>query len=165
MNRCQDPLLLSPVQPSISRSKLCGIPDAKEIPVIRVLAESPLSGSHLTEAASALTNKPPGAEPPRGAADRLGRLRDRGAGPGAAANAGGIDTILAGRPGSWEVSVVGDALRAAVGHDERDLWRHRTEPVTVVLNPEHILVDNDRSLLWGMALAGYRPTDGTSLAP
>jgi hypothetical protein len=66
----------------------------------------------------------------------LGRLRDRGAGPGAAANAGGIDTILAGRPDSWEVSVVGDALRAAVGHDERDLWRHRTEPVTVVLNPE-----------------------------
>jgi hypothetical protein len=46
----------------------------------------------------------------------------------AAANAGGIDTILAGRPGSWEVSVVGDSLRAAVGHDEPDLWRHRTEP-------------------------------------
>jgi hypothetical protein len=61
--------------------------------------------------------------------------------------------------------VVGDALRAAVGHDERDLWRHRTEPVTVVLKPERILVDNDRSLLWGMALDGYRPTDGTSLAP
>jgi hypothetical protein len=52
---------------------------------------------------------------------------------GAAANAGGIDTILAGRPGSWEASVAGDALRAAVGHDEWDLWRHRTEPVTVVL--------------------------------
>jgi transcriptional regulator with XRE-family HTH domain len=29
---------------------------------------------------------------------------------GAAANAGGIDTILAGRPGSWEASVVGEAL-------------------------------------------------------
>jgi hypothetical protein len=37
--------------------------------------------------------------------------------------------------------------------------------VTVVLNPERILVDNDRSLHWGMALDGYRPTDGTSLAP
>ena len=37
---------------------------------------------------------------------------------GAAANAGGIDTILSGRPGSWEASVIGDALRAAVGHDE-----------------------------------------------
>lgn len=64
---------------------------------------------------------------------------------GAAANAGGIDTILAGRPGSWEASVVGDALRAAVGHDEWDLWRHRTEPVSVVLNPERILFDNDAS--------------------
>jgi hypothetical protein len=47
----------------ISHSKLGGIPDAKEIPVVRVLSESPLSGSHLTETASALTNKPPGADP------------------------------------------------------------------------------------------------------
>jgi hypothetical protein len=44
-----------------------------------------------------------------------------------------------GRHGSWEASVVGDALGAAVGHDEWDLWRHRTEPVTVVLKPERIL--------------------------
>jgi transcriptional regulator with XRE-family HTH domain len=64
---------------------------------------------------------------------------------GAAANAGGIDVILSGRPGSWEASVVGDALRAAVGHDEWDLWRHRTEPVTVVLNPDRILFDHDTS--------------------
>lgn len=64
---------------------------------------------------------------------------------GAAANAGGIDAILAGRPGSWEAAVVGDALRAAVGHDEWDLWRHRTEPVTVVLHPERLLFDNDAS--------------------
>jgi hypothetical protein len=45
-----------------------------------------------------------------------------------------------GPPASWEASVMGDALRAAVGHDEWNLWRHRTEPVTVVLNPERILV-------------------------
>jgi hypothetical protein len=63
---------------------------------------------------------------------------------GAAANAVGIETILAGRPGSWEAPVMGDALRAAVGHDEWNLWRHRTEPVTDVLNPERILFDNDR---------------------
>ena len=44
------------LQPGISRSKLCGIPDAKEIPVVRVLSESLLSGSHVTEAASARTN-------------------------------------------------------------------------------------------------------------
>ncbi|MDV7195253.1 XRE family transcriptional regulator [Mycolicibacterium fortuitum] len=64
---------------------------------------------------------------------------------GAAANIGGIDAILAGRPGSWEAAVVGDALRAAVGHDEWDLWRHRTEPVTVVLHPERLLFDNNDS--------------------
>lgn len=64
---------------------------------------------------------------------------------GAAANIGGIDAILAGRPGSWEAAVVGDALRAAVGHDEWDLWRHRTEPVAVVLHPERLLFDNDAS--------------------
>ena len=64
---------------------------------------------------------------------------------GAAAHVGGINTILAGRPGSWEASVIGDALRAAVGPDEWDLWRHRTEPVTVVLNPERILFDTDAS--------------------
>lgn len=58
---------------------------------------------------------------------------------GAAANAGGIDGILAGRPGSWEAEVVGDALRATVGHDEWDLWRHRTEPVIVDLWVESIL--------------------------
>ncbi|MDT5289299.1 MAG: hypothetical protein QOF88_4188 [Mycobacterium sp.] len=31
--------------------------------MVRVPSESPLSGSHLTEAASALSNKPPGADP------------------------------------------------------------------------------------------------------
>lgn len=66
---------------------------------------------------------------------------------GAAANIGGIDAILAGRPGSWEAGVVRDALNAAVGHDEWDLWRHRTEPVTVVVHPERILSDID-SLAW-----------------
>ena len=66
---------------------------------------------------------------------------------GAAANIGGIDAILAGRPGSWEAGVVRDALNAAVGHDEWDLWRHRTEPVNVVVHPERILSDID-SLAW-----------------
>jgi hypothetical protein len=64
MNRLQqDPLLLSSVQPGISQSKVGGIPDAKKIRVVRVLPESPLSGSYLTDAASALTNIPPGADP------------------------------------------------------------------------------------------------------
>ncbi|OBB86783.1 helix-turn-helix domain-containing protein [Mycolicibacterium peregrinum] len=64
---------------------------------------------------------------------------------GAAANIGGIDAILAGRPGSWEAAVVRDALNAAVGQDEWDLWRHRTEPINVVVHPERILFDMDSS--------------------
>lgn len=64
---------------------------------------------------------------------------------GAAANAGCIDTILTRGPGSWGSSVVGDALRAAVGHDDSDLWRHGIEPVNNVLNPHHILFDGDAS--------------------
>ncbi|WP_198344622.1 helix-turn-helix domain-containing protein [Mycobacterium dioxanotrophicus] len=63
----------------------------------------------------------------------------------AAANIGGIDAILAGRPGSWEAAAVRDVLNAAVGHDEWDLWRHRTEPVNVVVHPERILADTDSS--------------------
>lgn len=65
---------------------------------------------------------------------------------GAAANIGGIDAILAGRPGSWEAGVVRDGLNAAVGHDEWDLWRHRTEPVNVVVHPERIMSDMSSSV-------------------
>ncbi|MDM3927402.1 helix-turn-helix domain-containing protein [Mycobacterium intracellulare] len=60
---------------------------------------------------------------------------------GATANAGGIDNVLAGRPGSWEAAVVRDVLNAAVGQDEWDLWRYRTEPVDIILKPEQILYD------------------------
>ncbi|WP_396912820.1 helix-turn-helix domain-containing protein [Mycolicibacterium sp.] len=64
---------------------------------------------------------------------------------GAAANIGGVDAILAGRPGSWEAGVIRDALNATVGHDEWDLWRHRTEPVNIVVHPERILSDMSTS--------------------
>lgn len=64
---------------------------------------------------------------------------------GAAANIGGITAILAGRPGSWEASVIRDALSATVGADEWDLWRHRTEPLDVVIHPERVLFDTDAS--------------------
>ncbi|BBX88182.1 helix-turn-helix domain-containing protein [Mycolicibacterium aubagnense] len=64
---------------------------------------------------------------------------------GAAANVGGTERILAGRPGSWEADVIRQALTATVGPDEWNLWRHRTEPVKVTLNPERILFDTDSS--------------------
>lgn len=57
----------------------------------------------------------------------------------AAANAGGVDAVLAGRPGSWEAGVVRDVLTATVGDDEWALWQHRTTPLEVVIRPEKIL--------------------------
>jgi hypothetical protein len=60
---------------------------------------------------------------------------------GAAANIGGIEAILAGRPGSWEADHVRDLLAATVGHDEQYLLEHRTEPVVVTLFVDEILND------------------------
>jgi transcriptional regulator with XRE-family HTH domain len=57
---------------------------------------------------------------------------------GAAANAGGIETILAGRPGSWEADRVRQTLQSTV-FDEQDLMRHRTDPITVELWVEAVL--------------------------
>lgn len=57
---------------------------------------------------------------------------------GAAANAGGIETALAGRPGSWEAERVRQTLQSTV-LDDKDLLRHRTEPVVVDLWVESIL--------------------------
>lgn len=57
---------------------------------------------------------------------------------GAAANAGGIEQILAGRPGSWEAERVRQTLQSTASDDE-DLLRHRTEPVAVDLWVESIL--------------------------
>lgn len=60
---------------------------------------------------------------------------------GAAANIGGIEAVLAGRPGSWEAEGVRRLLTSTVGHDEQQLMAHRTEPVIVDLYVEEILVD------------------------
>ncbi|MGD9517671.1 helix-turn-helix domain-containing protein [Mycolicibacterium sp.] len=57
---------------------------------------------------------------------------------GAAANAGGIETILAGRPGSWEAERIRQTLQSTV-FDEQDLMRHRTDPITVDLWVEAVL--------------------------
>lgn len=67
---------------------------------------------------------------------------------GATANIGGVDAILAGRPGSWEADAIRAALTAAVGADEWNLWRHRTDPLDVVLHPERILIDMDACTPW-----------------
>ncbi len=59
---------------------------------------------------------------------------------GAAANVGGIELILAGRPGSWEADAVRSMLQATVT-DDLDLLRHRTEPLRVELWPGEYLAD------------------------
>ncbi|MEX7472739.1 XRE family transcriptional regulator [Mycobacterium adipatum] len=61
---------------------------------------------------------------------------------GAAANAGGIETVLSGRPGSWEAERVRQTLQSTV-FDETDLLRHRTEPVIIDLWVEAVLADTE----------------------
>ncbi len=48
---------------------------------------------------------------------------------------------MAGRPGSWEADAVRSMLLSAVGEDPAELLRHRTEPLTVVVNVDDILTD------------------------
>lgn len=60
---------------------------------------------------------------------------------GAAANIGSIETVLAGRPGSWEADAVRKLLTATVGHDEQQLLEHRTDPVVVSINVDDMMVD------------------------
>jgi hypothetical protein len=60
---------------------------------------------------------------------------------GVAANVGGVEQLLAGRPGSWEAGLVRDMLTATVGHDEAFLLQHRTVPLVVRVNVDDILND------------------------
>jgi transcriptional regulator with XRE-family HTH domain len=62
---------------------------------------------------------------------------------GAAANVGSTTTILSGRPGSWEAARVREVLESTVGPDDEHLLEHRTEPVTVDLWVDNILLDLD----------------------
>jgi hypothetical protein len=60
---------------------------------------------------------------------------------GAAANIGGIEAILAGRPGSWEADGVRNLLTSAVGHDEEYLLEHRTEALLVDVDVDVLLTE------------------------
>lgn len=60
---------------------------------------------------------------------------------GAAANVGGVDAVLAGRPGSWEADGLRQLITSTVRHDEQDLLAHRTEPVVVGVFVSEILND------------------------
>jgi hypothetical protein len=60
---------------------------------------------------------------------------------GAAANMGGIDVALAGRPGSWGADGVRQLLHSTVGVDEEHLWAHRREPLTMTVYVDELLAD------------------------
>jgi hypothetical protein len=45
-----------------------------------------------------------------------------------AANVGGVEELLAGRPGSWEVDYVRQIVHSTAGDPPDDLARWRTEP-------------------------------------
>jgi hypothetical protein len=60
---------------------------------------------------------------------------------GAAANVGGIEDALVGRPGSWEADHVRNLLTSTVGEEEQQLLGHRTEPVVVDVFVDDIMVD------------------------
>ena len=60
---------------------------------------------------------------------------------GAAANFGGVEAILAGRPGSWEADGVYQLLASTVGHEQQYLWEHRTEPLMIDVYVDEILAD------------------------
>lgn len=58
-----------------------------------------------------------------------------------AANMGGVDRLLAGRPGSWEADYVRQIVNSTAGSDDEDLVRYRTEPVRVNIYVDLIFQD------------------------
>jgi hypothetical protein len=66
----------------------------------------------------------------------------------AAANLGGVEALLAGRPGSWEAEHVRTMLHSTVGFDDAQLLGHRTEPVVLTVNAEAILWDLGNGALY-----------------
>lgn len=60
---------------------------------------------------------------------------------GAAANIGGVEKALQGRPGSWEADSVRNMLMSTVGEDPAMLDQHRTEPLRLVFRPAEMLED------------------------
>ncbi|MGM7669288.1 hypothetical protein [Microbacterium sp. A93] len=66
-----------------------------------------------------------------------------------AANAGGIETLLAGRPGSWEADYVRQIVYSTAGHEDADLLRFRTGPVRLVVDFEGTFYDFGLEGMWG----------------
>jgi hypothetical protein len=52
-----------------------------------------------------------------------------------AANVGGVETLLEGRPGSWEADYVRQIVLSTAGEDQAELMRYRTEPLRIPFAP------------------------------
>jgi len=63
-----------------------------------------------------------------------------------AANLGGVDTLLAGRPGSWEADYVRQIVHSTTPEEELLIWR--TEPVRLHLDVEDVFYDFGLEQLW-----------------
>lgn len=59
----------------------------------------------------------------------------------AAANLGGVETALAGRPGSWEADKVRSIILSTAGDDPAELMTHRREPLRVRIAAAGLLQD------------------------
>jgi hypothetical protein len=121
---------------------------------IRVLTEAarltrPLPDSEAA-AATRAAGQPAGGESGREPADWAEFVSYALA--GAAANIGGIEAALAGRPGSWEADGVRNLLISTVGYDEEYLLAHRTEALVFVLDIDDVLED----------LGAWKPYDDAS---
>lgn len=58
-----------------------------------------------------------------------------------AANLGGVEELLAGRPGSWEADYVRQIVHSTAGDDPDELLRYRTEPVRLAFDAEDVFYD------------------------
>lgn len=58
-----------------------------------------------------------------------------------AANVGGVEALLAGRPGSWEADYVRQIVQSAAGDDDAELMRYRTEPVRIEVDVEAVFYE------------------------
>lgn len=58
-----------------------------------------------------------------------------------AANVGGVEALLAGRPGSWEADYVRQIVRSTAGDDDTELMRYRTEPVRIEVDVEAVFYE------------------------
>lgn len=55
-----------------------------------------------------------------------------------AANAGGVEQLLAGRPGSWEADYIRQIVLSVAGDDPAELFRYRTEPLRLEFDEFHV---------------------------